>query len=75
MTPLAGVGFVCVLLARKYTLIRSVVRVADQGKPGSAGSDEKRPTTPINQLEGRVDEADTSTESGINSVDTKSTEV
>jgi hypothetical protein len=37
MTPLAAVGLCCVLLARKYTLKRNVVKAEDQ-KPGSAGT-------------------------------------
>ena len=38
LTPLAAVGLVCVLAARKYTLKRNVVRAGDP-KPGSSESD------------------------------------
>lgn len=34
MTPLAGVGLLCALLARKYTLKRNFVKAGDQ-RPGS----------------------------------------
>jgi hypothetical protein len=37
MTPLAAVGLCCVLLARKYTLKRNVVKAGEQ-RPGSAGT-------------------------------------
>jgi hypothetical protein len=37
MTPLAGVGLICVLFARKYTLHRNFVKEADQ-KPGGSGA-------------------------------------
>ena len=34
MTPLSAVGLLCVLVARKYTLKRNVVKAGEQ-KPGS----------------------------------------
>jgi hypothetical protein len=45
LTPLAAVGLCCVLLARKYTLKRNVVR---QGAPGSRpGSEGKTASDPV----------------------------
>jgi hypothetical protein len=44
LTPLAGVGLCCVLVARKYTLKRNVVREGDQ-RPGSSGSDSQKATS------------------------------
>jgi hypothetical protein len=38
LTPLAAVGLCCVLLARKYTLKRNVVKAGD--RPASAGNTE-----------------------------------
>lgn len=35
MTPLAGVGLICVLFAKKYTLIRNFVKESDQKSGGS----------------------------------------
>jgi hypothetical protein len=52
MTPLSAVGLCCVLLARKYTLKRNVVKAGEQ-RPGSAG------TQGTQQGEGKA-EADTS---------------
>jgi len=37
MCPLAGVGLICVLFARKYTLKRNFVKAGEQ-RPGSSGS-------------------------------------
>lgn len=43
MTPLAGAGLCCVLLARKYTLKRNVVHAGEQQKtPESSGSAENK---------------------------------
>ena len=38
MTPLSMVGFCCVLVARKYTLKRNVVKAGE--RPASAGTTE-----------------------------------
>lgn len=38
MTPLAGVGMICVFFARKYTLKRNFVKAEEQTRPGSSGS-------------------------------------
>jgi hypothetical protein len=63
MTPLSAVGLCCVLLARKYTLKRNVVKAGEQ-KPGSAG------THGTQQGEGKVEvdtaqgEPDTSQSAG-----------
>jgi hypothetical protein len=37
MTPLSAVGLCCVLVARKYTLKRNVVKAGEE-RPGSAGT-------------------------------------
>jgi len=53
LTPLAATGLACVLVARKYTLKRHVIRVGDQksgDKPGSSGSDEKKVDTEGEQM-------------------------
>lgn len=46
LTPLAAAGLACVLVARKYTLKRHVVRVGGDKKPGSSGSDEEKKIDP-----------------------------
>ena len=52
MTPLAGVGLLCVLMARKYTLKRNFVKAGDlkagNQRPGSPGSGAKQTTTESN---------------------------
>ena len=37
MTPLSALGLLCVLVARKYTLKRNIVKAGEQ-PPGSSGS-------------------------------------
>jgi hypothetical protein len=52
MTPLSALGLLCVLVARKYTLKRNVVKAGEQ-PPSSSGSqsgeaamdDQTKPTT------------------------------
>ena len=45
MTPLSALGLLCVLVARKYTLKRNVVKAGEQSAE-SATADGKQATTP-----------------------------
>jgi hypothetical protein len=48
MTPLSALGLLCVLVARKYTLKRNVVKAGEESAESaeSATVDEKHATTP-----------------------------
>jgi hypothetical protein len=56
LTPLSALGLLCVLVARKYTLNRNVVRAGEQTRPGSGGSG--------SGSEKKVEEAETTSEGG-----------
>jgi hypothetical protein len=72
MTPLSVVGLCCVLVARKYTLKRNVVKAGE--RPASAGNTEGGQTAGTGNNDGKIEDGTPEAVTAGDNVSTEKTE-